>query len=440
MTKVNDRVLQNKLRFYPHEGQKGILKSFISGEREMVLACGRRAGKSAICAYIALRAGLKPNTRIWIVSGSYELAQRVFNQLITFVATLFKNNKAYKIKMKPSPRLEFSNGSFIHCKSATEPDSLLGEALDLIIIDEAVTIPPLIYERFIYPTTSTTKGQIIFISSPRGRDWFYRKYIECKEFGNGFNFPSNVNPMVTQDEFERARRMLPEQIFKQEYLGLFLDDAASVFRGVRKIVNEDCLEDPKETHTYLIGVDLGKFNDFTVITVLDRQTHKVVYWDRFNQINWPFQKERIKMVANRYRSAGAVSKIILDSTGIGSPIGDDLKHDGMYVEEFKFTGGRSSTKEQMIEKLSLFIEQEGIYIPNEPILVDELESYGCEVSDAGYKKYSAPMGQHDDAVCSLALAVWGLYSTDREAELPKKIIEDKGPLKLQRNNYRKMVK
>ena len=111
MTKVNDRVLQNKLRFYPHEGQKGILKSFISGEREMVLACGRRAGKSAICAYIALRAGLKPNTRIWIVSGSYELAQRVFNQLITFVAILFKNNKAYKIKMKPSPRLEFSNGS-----------------------------------------------------------------------------------------------------------------------------------------------------------------------------------------------------------------------------------------------------------------------------------------------------------------------------------------
>jgi hypothetical protein len=392
-----------------------------------------------VCAYIAQKASLKPNQRIWIVSGSYELSQRVFSKVIFFVNTLFKDNKAYKIKMKPSPRLEFSNGSFIQCKSATEPDSLLGEALDLIIVDEAVTIPPLIYERFLYPTTSTTKGQIIFISSPRGKDWFYRKYIECCEHCAGFNFPSNVNPMVTKEEWERARKMLPEQIFKQEYMGLFLDDAASVFRGVRKIVNKDCYEEPKDTHSYVIGVDLGKFNDFTVITVLDRQTHKVVHWDRFNQINWPFQKERIKLVANKYRTQNIPSKIILDSTGLGSPIADDLKRDGLYVEEFKFTGGRSGTKEQMIEKLSLFIEQLGVFIPDEMVLLDELESYGCEVSDAGYKKYSAPMGQHDDAVCSLALAVWGLYSPKTETELPKKIIVDKGPLKLI-TNYRKMVK
>jgi hypothetical protein len=395
---------------------------------------------SCVAAYIALRSALKPNQRIWIVSGSYELTQRVFNQLITFVAILFKNNKAYKIKMKPSPRLEFSNGSFIQCKSATEPESLLGEALDLIIIDETQTLPPLIYERYLYPTTTTTKGQIIFLGSPRGKNWFYRKYLECKGNNAGFNFPSNVNPMVTAEEWQRAMKMLPEAIFNQEYRGLFLDDAASVFRGVTKIVNEDCLEEPKETHTYLIGVDLGKFNDFTVITVLDRQTHKVVYWDRFNQINWPFQKERIKLVANKYRSNRAVSKIILDSTGLGSPIGDDLKHDGMYVEEFKFTGGRSSTKEQMIEKLSLFIEQQAVFIPNEMVLIDELESYGCEITDGGYKKYSAPAGSHDDGVCSLALAVWGLYSTDKEYEIPKVIKEDKGPLALRINNYRKMVK
>ncbi|MBL8800448.1 MAG: hypothetical protein JNN27_00510, partial [Planctomycetes bacterium] len=38
--------------------------------------------------------------------------------------------------------------------------------------------------------------------------------------------------------------------------------------------------------------------------------------------------------------------------------------------------------------------------------IDELESFQYSVNDNGYARMSAPSGQHDDIVISLALAAW----------------------------------
>ena len=58
--------------------------------------------------------------------------------------------------------------------------------------------------------------------------------------------------------------------------------------------------------------------------------------------------------------------------------------------------------------MGIFIEQQYIQIPDEPILIDELESFGYQLTEGGNIRYSAPTGYHDDAVISLGLAVWGL--------------------------------
>jgi phage FluMu gp28-like protein len=281
------------------------------------------------------------------------------------------------------------------------------------------------------------KGTTIFISTPFKKNWFFRKFKEIKETGDGFTFnsPSSINPHIPVEEIERAKRSLPEDVFKQEYLAEFLDTGAGVFRGFNNIAidKRDCYEDPKPEHRYVIGADIAKVNDFTVLTVIDRQSHKVVYWDRFNRIEWDLVIQRIVALSRKYNSA----KVVIDSTGLGNPITERIQRDGVNVEDFKFA---SKSKKDLIDKLAIFIEHKGIIIPDEPILLDELDCFACEMSETtGALKYSAPQGKHDDAICSLGLAVWDLYDLklSKEINLPK---PDNTPEEFRKRVYRKPVR
>jgi hypothetical protein len=149
-----------------------------------------------------------------------------------------------------------------------------------------------------------------------------------------------------------------------------------------------------------MGVDLARLRDYSVITVEDRATHHVVYFERFNQISWEAQYARIADVARRYKA-----QVWMDSTGIGDPIVDTIRRAGIKVEPFKIGG--SAIKQQLIDKLRVNIENQRITFPLIPVLKRELESYEYNVSENGVVRFSAPSGEHDDAVISLALANWG---------------------------------
>jgi hypothetical protein len=357
---------------------------------------------SAVCAYIALKTILAPGKKVWIVAPSYDLTQKVFEYLVKWLVKAVPVS-ASGISYRPFPKIKMGNGSVLECKSTENPQGLLGEELDLIIADECSRIPRRVYEGYIYPTTSSRKGRTFFISTPLGKNWFFDKWHEAKtnEDGQSFHFMSKDNPYLPEEEWDRARQRLPEQVFKQEYEAVFLEDAASVFRGIKEIIKDNSLQDAVPGHRYVMGVDLGKHNDFTVLTVIDKWNNNVVYWDRFNKIEYPFQKARIKSTAQRYNNA----RIVVDSTGVGDPIHEDLSREALLVDDYKFT---NKSKKELIEKLSIFIEQKFVWIPPKEELIDELEAFGYQISESMNVIYSAPTGLHDDCVYSLALAVWGL--------------------------------
>jgi phage terminase large subunit-like protein len=397
---------QKKIGFEPHPAQLKILESL---SRDKAICAGRRFGKSAISAYEALRTLIDKDkevllkkalpAKIWIVSPNYDLSQKVFEYLVRWYLRAFPSQTG-GISYRPFPQIKTPRGSLVQCKSAENPTSLLGEEIDLLIVDEASRISKNVYETYLFPTTASRCGRTIFISTPFGKNWFYRKCVELKETDGSFQFKTTDNPNFPPGEWDRAKKILPEMVFKQEYEAQFLDDAASVFRRVQDIV-ANTKHDVVSEHTYVMGVDLGKHEDFTAITVIDRMNNHVVYFDRFNKIDYPFQKERILAVAKKYRNA----LITIDSTVVGEPIKEDLERMGAIIDDFKFS---QKSKKELIEKLSIFIEQGNIHIPNEPVLLDELGSFGYQLSASGNILYAAPEGQHDDCVFSLALAVWGL--------------------------------
>lgn len=401
---VDDKKLLERIGFTPHPAQQNILDNM---NRYTTISAGRRFGKSNLCAFLALRELCATNRNIWIVSPTYDLSQKVFNYISRWIGQCFP--KTFRIQSAPHSIVRSPTGSLLEAKSTENKEGLMGEELDLLIDDEASAQNKDVWETFLYPTLANRKGRAMFISTPKGQNWFYRLYQKGTPEGrtdpknkeySSFMYESRDNPHFPIEEWEGAKMTLPKDIFDQEYRAIFLSDAASVFRNVVNCAG-GILKEPQSGHIYVAGVDLGKFQDFTVITIIDLTDHNVVYLDRFQTIPYPLQKRRIINAARRYNNA----IVTIDATGQGVPIADDLEADGITVNDYQYT---NKSKSELISKLSIFIEQNRITYPSDPILIDELRSFGYTKTLAGRFQYGAPEGQHDDMVNSLALAVWEL--------------------------------
>ena len=406
MEKINEAKLRSLIHWKPHKAQREVLKGL---KRFTTICAGTRFGKSVLCAYIALKAVIKPNQHIWVVAPSYDLTKKIYAYLSKFIASTFPqalkdgairmSDRAGEMRIIVKPL-----NSWIEFKSAENPTSLLGEELDLVIVDECSRTKRLVWESYLYSRLTSRKGKAIFISTPFGQNWFYDQWVkgndpEAEEYAS-FHYTSRHNPYFPKEEWEKARSVLPKAVFEQEHMASFLPDAAGVFRGVGEVVKDNALKDITPGHYYVMGVDIGKHEDFTVITIIDKYNNNVVYWDRFKDIEYPFQKKRIIATAKRYNA-----RIYIDSTSVGEPIFEDLHREGLFIDDYRFS---NKSKKELIEKLSIFIEQKLVYIPDEPVLIGELKSFGYKLTESGNVIYSAPQGLHDDAVISLALAVWGL--------------------------------
>jgi hypothetical protein len=174
------------------------------------------------------------------------------------------------------------------------------------------------------------------------------------------------------------------------------------------------LESPKDGKIYCGGIDLAKTEDFSVVTIFDAVKRHMVFFDRFQRITWPEQKQRIIKAIKVYNNAS----MVLDSTGIGDAIYDDLIQDGIAVVPFKFT---NDSKKNLVQRLQVALEQRLISFPDIPELITELTEFEYSLTPGGNVTYSAPEGKNDDCVISLGLSVWGMrYDIyEKEIERPK---------------------
>ena len=110
------------------------------------------------------------------------------------------------------------------------------------------------------------------------------------------------------------------------------------------------------------------------------------------------QAERVGELARKYSTY-----VLLDSTGLGDPVYDMLLARGTPAYPYVFT---SRSKEMLIQNLSIDIQSKSISFPDIPVLRYELGAYQYTLGPTGRLTYSAPEGDHDDCVISLALADW----------------------------------
>lgn len=362
-----------------------------------------------MCAYIVIiRALMKADQVIWIVSPKYAQTTILWRMLKKYLP------KNYVSTIKEGELvIELLNGSTIWAKSADNPDALVGEGLDLLIMDEAARVKPDAWEVALQPALSDKQGSAIFISTPKGKNWFYNLYLmgtnesQYPEY-KSFNYPSYCNTTIEgfAEEIERRKETTPELIFRQEYMAEFIEGGGEVFQDVRDIL-ADCLREPVPGHNYVMGVDLAKHQDFTVITVADVSTGRIVYFERFNKIDWGYQRDKIKHIFKTYNDAVAY----IDSTGVGDPIVEDLQRMDVICSGYNFS---VRSKYELIKNLMIMIKDKKVYIPRIQVIIDELSAYTFETLPSGIIRYGAPEGMHDDCVSSILLCAWGLSKNRTE--------------------------
>lgn len=388
--------------------------------RFKVVILGRRAGKTEMAINIVVSKAMEVPGRYWIVAPSYRQCKSI---VWTRLKQLVKNDPYWEFNESDLSAKHTKRHTLIELKGADNEDNLKGVALQGLVMDEAAFIKANVWPEILRPMLADTKGWAIFITTPKGRNWVYELFNKNDPEWKSWNFPTEINSYIDKNEIEQARKDMSERLFKQEFRAEFLDDDTSVFKGVRSCTVGDLLP-PINGRFYVMGVDLAKTMDYTCLTVMDSVTRAVVAFERFQDIKWTEQKLRIQALASRYNNAMCV----IDSTGIGDPIIDDLTNSNIslfYGDDgrpgFKFT---NDSKFQLINQLAIAIEQRQITFPRIDILLEELMAYEYSIGDSGKIKYGAPIGKHDDTVVSLALAVWGIRRQLHEAQVVNKRNDD----------------
>jgi len=375
------------------------------------VVCGRRAGKSyAGVNEIAAYSWENTEYPSWWVAPTYGQAEKGF----TVCTQKFESAIKSKTQAQGRMTITWKSGGKTVFQSAERYENLRGEGVGLMVLDEAAFMARAAWEQVLRPMLSDTMGRALFTTTPKGKNWVYGIYQrgedpEQTDYAS-FKVPTSTSIYVPDSEVEEARSTLPADVFAQEYLADFLDEAAGVFHGVEACVFGELYE-PGVTpdrlgHRYALGVDLAKHTDFTVLVVIDVDATRdgvvvphVCGFQRLNTLDWQLQMDLIAQTSALYGGA----PVLLDSTGIGDPIHDFLRAKGVPVFPYLLVGQR---KVQLIQNLSVTMQMKSVSFPDIPVLRQELSSYQYTISPSGGFVYSAPDGDHDDTVIALALAVW----------------------------------
>lgn len=369
-------------------------------KRYLVGVIGRQWGKTTVgTSRMAYKASQDAGDYMWVApyySQAYEAFLR-FEKTFSRIIRGVNHSKSEILIAAAEPGSDTGTGtSRIIFRGSDNEDSLRGYTLKGATLDECGVMKKSVWSTNVRPMLMIHRGWADFYGTPKGWNWFRDIYMVARSSNEweAVNLPSNDGPLVSREEFEEIRATTDSLTFRQEYLAEFIEDGSGVFRNVRACIGGE-LEAYKPGDQYIAGVDLAKSKDWTVIIIVNVSTMHVAYFERFNQIDWSVQEQRIKNALRRY---GCIANI--DATGVGDPIYERLSAAGAAVAPVKFT---AQTKAHLIQNLALMIENQEITFPEIPELISELTVFNA--LPGRFTKYEAPAGYHDDCVIALALAV-----------------------------------
>jgi predicted phage terminase large subunit-like protein len=216
---------QFEIRLPPlHAGQLAV---FNDPARFKVVVCGRQWGKTVLGACMCVTEASRGGD-VWWVGPSFpvgDLGWRIIDHLCRQIpGTRFEGRPVFRITLP--------TGGTIQLRSADNPDSLRGATLNGVVFDEAAQAKPEAWPT-LRPTLSVRGGWAMFISTPKGLNWFHDLYEDAGELPTWerWRFPSTDNPHLPAKDVEQARGEMSSLVFSQEYEADFISHGSGMFHA-----------------------------------------------------------------------------------------------------------------------------------------------------------------------------------------------------------------
>lgn len=383
----------------PYKAQLEALKVCFDKETTYITINGsRQVGKTVICTIAALKWALEtPGQCVMVVSPTDSQVKKVYKQILLMLEPMMFFIKSYKIQSGDS-EIIFKNDSTILFRSALSDNTLRGYSNTHLILDECAFIKEETWNTILAPTLTVRGKKVLFCSTPKGNNFFARLYHKglnmLKEY-KSFKLTYHNNPFANLKFIKEQEDILPDEVFRQEYLGEFIDSA-----GCFRNINEVCIlrkATYQTTEQYYIGVDIAFKGDYTVAICLNSKNEMVDYV-RFNNTEIIHLTTTLKEFFNKWKP----KKILIESNNQGLPVIQTLRSQGVQnLNEFATTG---VSKPLMINQLIAAVGKKEIKLLNDEIIKSEFNAFVATITKTGSIKYAASYG-HDDIVMSIAIAL-----------------------------------
>lgn len=327
---------------------------------------------------------------------------------------------------------KLSNGSELYIRTADDKEGVptRGLTIDGVLwVDEAGYVPRGAWEAARFTQGAIEDPLVIITTTPAGRTWVYEEFIAgClgpgkKPLNESFRFKTTDSPYHNAQFVRDLRAKVGARRALQELDAQFLGDAHAAFDPDHLAA---CFVKtvPLRGEQFTLGIDLGKEQDYTFITLMNEFGEGRVL-ARFRDMEWPEQEDRIVELANAPEHKNALVVLALGAGGgYGAMMLSNLKprlgESRLLGVKDAAIGVRGELIELLIsdvaaERLSIVADELGQQLLHECTF---FEAHRQIVGGVERWKYHGPEGverndddpeseDHDDGVISLALANWG---------------------------------
>ena len=192
---------------------------FNCGSRFRILVAGRRFGKTYLALVELCRSAWGPGRIAWYVAPRYKQAKRIAWNPLKQMTRPYWASKPNETDL----RIDLVTGGTICVRGADNYDSLRGEGLDFLILDEYAAMSPAAWTEVLRPALADRQGQALFIGTPRGYNHFYDLYAAVQGQSNWktFQFTTEEGGNVSKSELSSATHELDERTYRQEFQARF---------------------------------------------------------------------------------------------------------------------------------------------------------------------------------------------------------------------------
>lgn len=367
--------------------------------RFRVVNCGRRFGKTTLAIDQIKACAVYRESRIAYIAPTFQQARDIaWAQLrkdFAKAGAIF-NEARLEIRVKNINGKE----SLIVLRGWESIETLRGQSFDLIVIDEVASMRNFweSWQQVVRPTLTDRKGEVIFISTPRGYNHFYDLYmleLTDPDF-KSFHYTSYDNSNIPAEEIDTARKQLTDDRFAQEYLADFRKTEGLVYKEFDRAIHLfDELPQVQFTET-IAGCDFGFTHPAAVPTL--KKDFDGNYW---MTEEW-YKTGQTDVQIAEYVSAKKFNRVYPDPENAGGI--QELRNHGVNVREVIKGSGSVKTGINVVREL---LKANRLHIHSSCVnTIQEFEMYSYPPKKPGatYDDEN-PLKENDDMMDSLRYAL-----------------------------------